>query len=105
MGDAYVEEWISALNELSNLDAEIYIPGHGAPGGKPVLLVMKDYIYNLKGMVLKQLENGKSLKETQDVVRPALQEKFKTWKNLNWLDANIKRTYLEYSLTQQPGPA
>ncbi len=100
MGDAYVEEWISALNKLSNLDAEIYIPGHGAPGGKPVLLAMKDYLFNLKGMVLKQLEKGKSLKETQDVVRPALKEKFKTWKNLKWLDANIKRTYLEYSLKQ-----
>ena len=100
MGDAYVEEWISALNYLGNLDAEIYIPGHGAPGGKPVFLAMKHYLFNLKGMVLNQLEKGKSLKETQDVVRPALKEKYKTWKNLDWLDANIQRAYMEYSLKQ-----
>jgi hypothetical protein len=51
-------------------------------------------------MVLKQLENGKSLKETQEAVRPVLQEKYKSWKNLNWLDANIKRAYMEYSLNR-----
>ncbi len=98
MGDAYVEEWISALHELSNLDAEIYIPGHGEPGGKPVLIAMRHYLFNLKEMVRDQLENGKSLEATQDAVRPALQKKYKTWKNLNWLDANIQRAYLEYSL-------
>jgi cyclase len=98
MGDAYVEEWLSALNYLSNLDAEIYIPGHGEPGGKPMFLAMQHYMFNLKGMVLKQVENGKSLKETQDAVRPMLMEKYKSWKKLEWLDANIKRAYMEYSL-------
>jgi len=98
MGDAYIEDWISALTYLGDLDAEIYIPGHGNPGGKPVYLAMKDYMLNLKGMVLKQLEQGKSLKETQDVVRPALKKKYNDRKNLDWLDANIERTYLEYSL-------
>ena len=97
MGDAYVEEWIASLNYLGDFDAEIYIPGHGAPGGKPVFLAMRNYLLSLKGMVLAQLEEGKSLKETQDVVRPALTEKYKTWKNLKWLDANIERAYLEYS--------
>jgi cyclase len=100
MGDAYVEEWLSALTSLGDLDAEIYIPGHGEPGGKPVFLAMQHYMLQLKGMVLKQLEQGKSLKETQDVMRPALMEKYKSWKNLNWLDANIERAYLEYSLKQ-----
>ncbi len=100
MGDAYLEEWISALNVLSDLDAEIYIPGHGEPGGKPVLIAMKHYLLNLKGMVKNQLEKGLSLKETQDAVRPKLLEKYKTLKNLEWLDKNIERAYLEYSLKQ-----
>ena len=100
MGDAYVEEWISALTYLGDLDAEIYIPGHGEPGGKPVFLAMQHYMLQLKGMVLKQLENGKSLKETQDAVRPALMEKYKSWKNHKWIDSNIERVYLEYSLKQ-----
>ena len=96
--DAYLEEWIGAMNLLSDFDAEIYIPGHGESGGKPVLLAMKHYLLKLKEMVLKQLEKGKSLKETQDVIRPVLAEKYKGWKNLKRLDANIERAYLEYSL-------
>mgnify|MGYP003959427913 CR=1 FL=1 len=102
MGDAYVEDWISSLNYLDDFDAEIYIPGHGNPGGKPVYLAMKDYMLNLKGMVLKQLEKGKSLKETQAVIRPVLAQKYKSWKNLKWLDENIERAYLEYSLNRKP---
>ncbi len=101
MGDAYVEEWISALNHLGDLDAEIYIPGHGDPGGKPILLAMKHYLFDLKSKVLKQLENGKSLKETQDAVRPVLMEKYKSLKSLKWLDGNIERAFLEYGLTTQ----
>ena len=96
--DAYVEEWIKAMNLMSDFDAEIYIPGHGAPGGKPVLIAMKHYLLQLKAMVLKQLEDGKSLKEAQDSIRPVLAEKHKGWKNLELLDANIERAYLEFSL-------
>jgi cyclase len=96
--DAYVEEWISAMDLLAGFDAEIYIPGHGKPGGKPVLLAMRLYLLKLREMVLNELENGKSLKETQGAIRPVLVEKYKGWKNLKWLDANIQRAYLEYSL-------
>ena len=98
MSDAYIEDWISAMNKLGNLDAEIYIPGHGDPGGKPVLLAMRHYLFNLKTLVLKGLEEGKSLKETQDAARPVLIKKYKSWKNLDLIDANIQRAYLEYSL-------
>ena len=98
MSDAYVEEWISAMNKLGNLDAEIYIPGHGDPGGKPVLLAMKHYLMNLKTLVLNEFREGKSLKETQDAVRPVLMNKYKGWGNLDLLDTNIQRAYLEYSL-------
>ncbi len=98
MSDAYIEDWISATNKLVNLDAEIYIPGHGDPGGKPVLLAMKHYLFNLKSLVLKALEEKKSLKETQDAARPVLMKKYKGWKNLDLIDTNIQRAYLEYSL-------
>ena len=33
MGDAYIEDWIKAINYMGDLNAEIYIPGHGDPGG------------------------------------------------------------------------
>ena len=44
MKDAYIEDWMKALNYIGDLNAEIYIPGHGEPGGKPILLAMKHYM-------------------------------------------------------------
>ena len=98
MGDAYVDDWIKALIYMGDLDAEIYIPGHGDPGGKPILIAMKHYLIDLRRMVKLQIEKGSSLKETQDAVRPVLKEKFKSWKQLEWIDGNIKRAYMEFSI-------
>jgi len=98
MGDAYLDEWIKALQFIEDIDNEIVIPGHGDVGGKPVMIAMKHYLMNLRSLVQEQLSLGKSLKETQDAVRPVLEEKFNDWANLKRIDANIQRAFLEYSL-------
>ena len=98
MGDAYIEDWIKAINYMGDLSAEIYIPGHGDPGGKPVLIAMKHYLIELRQMVENQIKKGSSLKETQNVVRPKLEAKYSNWEKLEWLDGNIKRAYREFSL-------
>ena len=98
MGDAYIEEWIKAINYMGDLNAEIYIPGHGDPGGKPVLIAMKHYLIELRQMVENQIKKGSSLTETQDAVRPKLKAKYSNWEKLEWLDGNIKRAYREFSL-------
>jgi len=93
-----IEDWMKALNYMGDLNAEIYIPGHGEPGGKPVLLAMKHYLMYLIERVRVQIETGKSLKETQDAVRPVLEKKFKDWEKLNLIDSNIELAYKELSL-------
>ena len=98
MGDAYIADWIKAINYMGDLNAEIYIPGHGDPGGKPVLIAMKHYLIELRQMVEKQIKKGSSLKETQDVVRLKLEAKYSNWEKLELLDGNIKRAYREFSL-------
>ena len=101
MGDAYIEDWIKALNYIGDLDAEIYIPGHGNPGGKPLLIAMKHYLIDLRRLVTFQIGEGRSLKETQDAVRPVLEKKFRKWKKLEWLDGNIERAYIEFSMKKK----
>tara|TARA_Y100001960_G_C14728633_1_gene856255 strand:+ start:710 stop:1555 length:846 start_codon:yes stop_codon:yes gene_type:complete len=98
MSDANIEDWMKALNYIGDLNAEIYIPGHGEPGGKPILLAMKHYLMYLIQKVRGEIENGSSLTETQDAVRPVLKKKFKNWKKLEWIDSNIERAYRELSL-------
>jgi cyclase len=101
MGDAYIEDWIKALNYIGDLDAEIYIPGHGNPGGKPLLIAMKHYLIHLRRLVTFEIDEGRSLKETQDAVRPVLEKKFRKWKKLEWLDGNIERAYMEFSMKKK----
>jgi cyclase len=97
MGDGYVDEWIEALDYIENQDIELVIPGHGNVGGKTIIIAMKHYLLNLKGLVTEQIKEGKSLKETQDALRPVLLEKYKTWKKPKWIDGNIERAYMEQS--------
>ena len=97
MGDGYVDEWIEALNYIEKQDIEMVIPGHGNVGGKTIILAMKHYLLNLKGLVTEQINDGKSLKETQDALRPVLLKKYKTWKKPEWIDSNIERAYMELS--------
>ena len=101
MGDAYIADWIKALNYIGDLDVEIYIPGHGNPGGKTLLIAMKHYLIDLRRLVTFQIDEGRSLKETQDAVRPVLEKKFRKWKKLEWLDGNIERAYMEFSMKKK----
>ncbi|SVB55238.1 uncharacterized protein METZ01_LOCUS208092 [marine metagenome] len=97
MGDAYIDEWIESLNYIELLKNETVVPGHGKIGGRPIIIAMKHYLLDLKEHVLKQLNEKKSLEETQDVVEPILREKYKNWQKLDWIKGNIKRAWLEYS--------
>lgn len=98
MGDAYIDEWIDSLQWIEDTDNEIIIPGHGNVGGKPIVIAMKHYLINLRNQVQDQMNSGKTLQETKDAVGPFLREKYKDWEKLDWIDANIERAYLEYSL-------
>ena len=96
MGHGYIDDWIKSLFILENLDAELVVPGHGKPGGKPLIILMKHYLMQLRTHVQEQIKRGKTLKETQDAVRPILQKKYHDWQKLDWIDGNIERAYLEY---------
>ena len=97
MGDAYIDEWIESLDYIQLLKNETVIPGHGKIGGRPTIIAMKHYLLDLKEHVLKQLNEKKSLEETQNVVEPILRKKYKNWQKLDWIKGNIKRAWLEYS--------
>lgn len=100
MGDGYVDEWISALQYIEDLDNEVVIPGHGDVGGKPVVIAMKHYLLDLKSMVKVELDQEKTLEETVTAVREGMMKKYKDWDKKEFLDDNIKRTFLELSLKE-----
>ncbi|MFQ5671782.1 MAG: MBL fold metallo-hydrolase [Nitrospinales bacterium] len=98
---AFIEDWIQVLFEIEKLNVEIVIPGHGDVTEKPTVILMRQYLRALKSQVIKQLQMGKTLKETQDAVRPILQGKYGNWARQDRLDRNIRRAYWEFTSKKQ----
>ncbi len=101
MADSYIDEWMSALIEMENLDVETLIPGEGPVGGRPAMIQMKHFFIILKREVMKNLEAGQSLIETQEAVYPILAGKYSHWKGKDRIKGIIKRAYLEFSLKKK----
>ena len=99
--DSYIDDWIDSLKYIELLKNETVIPGHGPIGERTTIISMKHYLMNLKELVLAQLKDKKTLKETQEIVEPILRKKYKDWKNLDWIKDNIERAWLEYSSQQK----
>ena len=98
--DSYIDDWIDSLKYIELLKNETVIPGHGPIGERTTIISMKHYLMNLKELVLAQLKDKKTLKETQEIVEPILRKKYKDWKQLDWIKGNIERAWLEYSSKQ-----
>ena len=99
--DSYIDDWIDSLKYIELLKNETVIPGHGPIGERTTIISMKHYLMNLKELVLAQLKDKKTLKETQEIVEPILRKKYKDWKNLDWIKDNIERAWLEDSSKQE----
>ncbi len=99
--DAYIDDWIDSLKYIELLKNETVIPGHGPIGERTTIISMKHYLMNLKELVLAQLKDKKTLKETQEIVEPILRKKYKDWEDLDWIKDNIERAWLEYSSKQK----
>ena len=100
MADSYIDDWIASLKYIELLKNETVIPGHGPIGERTTIIAMKHYLMNLKELILAQLKDNKTLKETQKIVEPILRKKYKDWKQLDWIKGNIERAWLEYSSKQ-----
>ena len=101
MADSYIDDWIGSLKYIELLKNETVIPGHGPIGERTTIISMKHYLMNLKELVLAQLKDKKTLKETQEIVEPILRKKYKDWEDLDWIKDNIERAWLEYSSKQK----
>ena len=55
-----LEGWLKAIETLLSLDAVTYVPGHGAPGGRDVVLELRDYLTWLDAGVREQHAAGRS---------------------------------------------
>jgi len=71
-----VHEWIDALRQVEGWDVEVYVPGHGAPGGKKELAEFRQFLEWFGKEVETRFQEGKSLSEVKREIGPLL-EKYK----------------------------
>lgn len=87
--DASTETWIQTLKELpASSVADIYVPGHGDPGDAQDVEAFRNYLADLRGLVEKQIKEGKTGDELVNAALPEVKEKYGQW---NFFDYFAKR--------------
>ncbi|MEM4945631.1 MAG: MBL fold metallo-hydrolase [Archaeoglobaceae archaeon] len=87
---------IEALKKLYNLNAEIFVPGHGDVGDRDEILVNIDYYRFVQEEAKKCLEKGLDLNEA---IKNLELGKFAEWSNAERIAGNLARAYSELSGT------
>lgn len=87
--DASTETWIRTLKELqASSVATMYVPGHGDPGDAQDVEAFRNYLADLRGLVEKQIKEGKTGDELVNAALPEVKEKYGQW---NFFDYFAKR--------------
>jgi glyoxylase-like metal-dependent hydrolase (beta-lactamase superfamily II) len=104
--DAYIEEWITSLQRVEQMDFDVLVPGHGALGRKENVTMFREYLQDLHREVLKYAREGKSLEEMQQLIKLPKYEKWFGYQSENpathWLPMNIAGMYREVQSHRRP---
>jgi glyoxylase-like metal-dependent hydrolase (beta-lactamase superfamily II) len=65
VGSRDIHRWIEVLKEVEGWDADVYIPGHGAPGSKKDLADFRKFLEWLVAQVEMRLKQGKTPEDVQ----------------------------------------
>lgn len=75
-----LEGWIAALEKLLALEAEVFVPGHGAPGGRAIVEEMRDYMWWLGELVRAEHAAGHPpLEAARAVIRSPEFRRWEAW--------------------------
>jgi cyclase len=79
--DASTSDWIKTLGDFSEFahSSGIDVPGHGDVGTNADVAEFRDYLGNLRNLVKKPVDAGKTGDELVNAVLPALTEKYGKW--------------------------
>ena len=72
-GSRNVRQWIEALRAAEAWDADIYVPGHGEPGGKKDVASFRQFLEWLANEVQSRVAAGKSPEQTKTELAPLVE--------------------------------
>jgi glyoxylase-like metal-dependent hydrolase (beta-lactamase superfamily II) len=108
--DASTEAWMETLEDLQTTSpstAVAYVPGHGDPGDFHDVEAFRGYLADLRGLVRKQIKEGKTGDDLLNAVLPAVKEKYGQWNFFDYFaKPNIRDAEAELRGKKQiPQPA
>lgn len=76
MMQAETKQWLSTLTSLRKMTCDVIVPGHGDPCDKDMTHALSDYIRDMRAMVRRSFQAGRSKSETSSSVIPELMGRF-----------------------------
>lgn len=76
MDSGSIRHWIQTLRRVETWNADVYVPGHGEPGGKPQVEHFRQWLEWLSSQVQLRIRQGKTLEQVQEEMIP--------FQNLHW---------------------
>lgn len=70
IGSANLNQWAETLQKVQSWNADVYVPGHGVPGGKVQVQRFRQFLEWLSAQVRLRLQKGKTLQQVQDELVP-----------------------------------
>ena len=96
LSDAYLPEWIDAVQRVEAMDFDILVPGHGPMGTKADATEHRRYLQALYGAVLDGARKGQSL---DDMKKSITLDEFKSMGMYDkWRELNIEGAYAQVML-------
>lgn len=96
--DASLLEWIKTLELLLRLDAEKFVPGHGAVGTKHDVEDFLGYLRELRGLVEPAVGRGESLEQV--LAEATVPARYSGYRFQEFFPANVQRMYAELKALQ-----
>jgi cyclase len=96
--DATLLVWIKTLEEALKLDAEKFVPGHGAVGSREDVKAFIKYLEELRGWIEPAVARGDGLDQVIHEVQ--LPGKYSSYGFQNFFPSNVQKMYEELK-TQQ----
>lgn len=101
MSLAETKQWLSTLTALRKMSVDVIVPGHGDICAREATHALSDYIRDMRAMVRRGFQAGRSKSETSSAVIPEMMGAFSyTEKNRDRVRMRIKagsdRIYDEY---------
>jgi len=107
-GDAHFTDWPATLDRLAEFSAAALVPGRGAALKTPQqvaegIALTEDFLTTLYGAVTASVAKGRSLKDTYDAVRLAMDPKFSSFAIYeHCMPFNVSRAYDEAKGLEHP---